>query len=267
VTWKTLEVPTRWKRSSESWLSKNENFVYCYWTDTDLEDFVSDEYPWLLSTYLAYPYVIQRCDMARYLLLYRYGGTYVDMDIVCRTPLSAIFLDAPLDAGLIVASTEPYGVSQEFMMVRRPRDPVIRSVISGLRRAAASWWYPPLPYAAVMFRTGPVYFTRRIYCNGNNAGVYVMPPSKYYGSYVLHVPGSSWHQWDGQLIWKVFLRLRPMNHRKNQVLLAVFSTAFLVFICVVRNRRFFSQLQPRFRPTRPLNIWPKRAKVNVTVRR
>ena len=64
VIWTTAEVPSRWKRSAESWPSMNSEFVYCHWNHAELEAFVADEYLWFLSTYLAYPYVIQRCDVA-----------------------------------------------------------------------------------------------------------------------------------------------------------------------------------------------------------
>ena len=213
----------------------NEKFAYCHWTHAELEAFVADEYPWLLSTYLAYPYVIQRCDVARYLVLYHYGGTYVDLDVLCYAPMFIIFADAPLDAGVIVAQTEPFGFATEFIAVRRPRDPVIRDVISGLRRAAASPWYPPLPYTAVIFRTGPVYFTRRLGCYGAESRLFIIPSSRYYGIYVSHAEDSgSWHEWDGWLIWKFFLLLRLLY--KNAVLLAASSAAFLLFVCFIGNR-------------------------------
>jgi len=221
----------------------NEKFVYCHWNDSELEAFVADEYPWLLSTYVAYPYNIQRSDVARYLLLYHYGGIYVDLDVICLTSLSVILSAAPVDAGVIVTPTEPFGVTTEFIAVRRARDPVIRGVISGLRRAAASHWYPPLPYAAVMFRTGPVYFTRRLSCDGGERGTYVIPSSTYYHHYVSHIPGNSWHEWDGKLIWKLFLLVRPL--RSYYVRLAKYVTAFLLLICVVRNRRCIADLRSR----------------------
>ena len=233
--WKTSEIPERWSTSANSWPKENENFVYCLWNDTELEAFVADEYPWLLSTYLAYPYVIQRCDAARYLLLYHYGGTYADLDLVCLSSMSTIFADAPVDAGVLVAPTEPVGVSNDFIAVRRPRDRVIRGVISGLRRAAASYWYPPLPYAAVMFRTGPVYFTRRLNCGGGERGVHIIPASTYYNIYIANVKGGSWHQWDGWILWKLFLLVVRLY--RHPVRLALSVTALLAFMCIVRNHR------------------------------
>ena len=239
VMWTTSEVPARWQRSAKTWPNMNEKFVYCHWNHSELEAFVADEYPWLLSTYLAYPYIIQRCDVARYLLLYRYGGTYVDLDVICITPLSVIFSAAPVDAGVIVAATEPFAVATEFVAVRRARDPVMRGVISGLRRAAASHWYPPLPYTAVMFRSGPVYFSRRLNCDGGDGGVHIIPFSTYMSSYVGHVAGSSWHEWDGKLIWKLY------QLRSYFVRLAIFVTSLLLFICIFRNRSSVADLVSR----------------------
>jgi len=242
--WTTPEVPDKWKRSAKTCLTMNDKFVYCHWTDAELEEFIADEYPWFLSTYLAYPYVIQRCDVARYLLLYRYGGIYVDLDVICRTPMSSIFSSAPPVAGVLVAPTQPFGVTQEFIAVRRPRDPVIRDVVAGLRRAAASPWYPPLPYTAVMFRTGPVYFTRRLDCHADDGAVFVIPSRKYDGadgSYVSHVAGSSWHSWDGRLLWKMFQLRRPL-FLAAVLLLAV----VVVFACLCRKRRFMVDCLRRF---------------------
>jgi len=106
---------------------------------------------------------------------------------------------------------------------------VIRGVIAGLRRAAVSPWYPPLPYTTVMFRTGPVYFTRLVACYAAAGGVFVIPASKHYGTYIRSFGGASWHSWDGWLIWKLFLLLKQLY--EHSVLL-VFSLSALVLFSV-----------------------------------
>jgi len=235
VIWTTSEVPSRWKGSSSSWLDMNPEFIYCHWNHSELEAFVADEYPWLLSTYLAYPYVIQRCNLARYLLLYHYGGTYVDLDVLCRTSMSDIFASAPVSAGFIVAPTNSYCITQEFIAVRRSRDPVMRGVIAGVRRAAASLWYPPLPYTRNMYRIGTVYFTRLVNCYGGEGRMFVIPASEY-DRYVGHVGGASWHSWDGRIIWKLYLLYTRLTHRPT-MLLAALSAALVLFIVIIRYRR------------------------------
>ena len=212
----------------------NKDFVYCHWNHSELEAFVAAEYPWLLSTYFTYPYAVQRCDVARYLLLYHYGGPYVDVDLICLSPLSVIFADASVDAGVLVTPTVPFGVSINFIGVRRPRDPVIRGVISGLRRAAASPWYPPLPYTAVKYRVGSVYFTRLLNCYSGEGGVHVIPWSNL-SSYIRHIQSKSWNKWDAWIMSNVFLLVWQLYHYSVQ--LAICVTAFLLFICIIRNRR------------------------------
>ena len=202
AVWTTSEIPRRWKVNAWTWRTQNADFAYCLWTHAELAAFVAAEYPWLLPTYSRYPYPIQRCDAARYMLLYRYGGVYVDLDVMCRTPLSSVFQETPAGVGVVLTPALPLGIATDFIAVRRPRDPVIRGVLSGLRRAAASWWYPPrLPYTSVMFRTGPVYFTRRINCHDRLDQILVVTASKN-RKYLHYVGGASWHGWDGWIRFK-----------------------------------------------------------------
>jgi len=174
-------------------------------------------------------FTIQCVDAGRYTVLYRYGGTFDDLDIVCRTPISVIFAESPVEAGVVLKPTVPLGIAVDFIAVRRSRDPVIRGVLSGLRRAAASWWYPPLPYASVMYRTGPTYLTRRVSCHGRQDQFFVVPWSKY-PYYFDRVRGSSWHSWDGRIIWNAYLQ------RREILRLIILLLALAAFLWVYRTR-------------------------------
>jgi len=71
------------KGSPDSWRQHNPDWEYRFWTDADLEAFVRDEFPDFLELYQSYPKNVQRADLARYMLLYRFGGVYADMDTDC----------------------------------------------------------------------------------------------------------------------------------------------------------------------------------------
>ena len=45
--------------------------------------FIEEKYPWFLPVFDSYPYNIQRADVIRYFALAYYGGTYLDLDLVC----------------------------------------------------------------------------------------------------------------------------------------------------------------------------------------
>jgi len=248
--WTTVEIPSRWQQSASTWLSMNTDFAYCLWTHAELEELVADEYPWLLSTYRGYRYFIQRCDVARYALLYLYGGTYVDLDVVCRTSLSTLFASAPVEAEVVVVPTLPSGYGMYFIAVRRPRDPTIRGVISGLRRAAASRWYLPIPYAAILMRSGPRYFTRRLDCQRSQGRIFVIP-WPLLPRYVKHIGGASWHTWDARFISYVFLR----RHKILQLGLLAFAVAAIVH--VFRTRRSIANTL-RETAAAPVRFWQRR---------
>jgi len=76
--------------SPESWRQHNPDWEYRFWTDADLEEFVRTEFPGFLELYRRYPNNVQRADLARYMLLYRFGGVYADMDTHCLGRLDAL---------------------------------------------------------------------------------------------------------------------------------------------------------------------------------
>lgn len=53
------------------------------WDDEDCRSFVKTNFPDFLETYDAYPYPIQRADAFRYLVLFKEGGVYADLDTEC----------------------------------------------------------------------------------------------------------------------------------------------------------------------------------------
>lgn len=75
---------SKWLICYESWLRlfpKNE-YNHMHWDDEDLEQFISENYPWFLKVFTSYDVNIKRYDIARVFLLYHYGGIYADMDYI-----------------------------------------------------------------------------------------------------------------------------------------------------------------------------------------
>jgi inositol phosphorylceramide mannosyltransferase catalytic subunit len=89
-TWKTHEVPEEWRDCVNSWKRHHPDWEYRMWTDAESEAFVRRHYPDFLSTFLGYPYGIQRADAIRYLVLHQLGGVYADMDYECLQPLDPL---------------------------------------------------------------------------------------------------------------------------------------------------------------------------------
>ena len=91
-TWKDANPPhalfsPRWRKSMRR---ANPGWSYRLWTDAENRELIRTRYPWFLPTYDAYPTPIQRADVARYFLIYTYGGVYADLDIQCFKPFAPL---------------------------------------------------------------------------------------------------------------------------------------------------------------------------------
>ena len=113
--WKSSNTPlgsdmTRWKAGCEE-VNKEWEFRFLY--DNDLKEFVQKEYPqyMLLFNILHGVYM---ADMARVLMVYHYGGLYMDVDFYCHRPFDCLIhqilsneLSHYTKKDLLVVSREP----------------------------------------------------------------------------------------------------------------------------------------------------------------
>jgi mannosyltransferase OCH1-like enzyme len=66
-----------------SCVRQNKNFTHYLWNETEVVKFIRREYPHMEKRYRSYDYWVRRVNVARYLILYHYGGWYVDLDMTC----------------------------------------------------------------------------------------------------------------------------------------------------------------------------------------
>ena len=92
-TWKTSEIPDEWKEFHRTWSEFNPEWRHILWTDEDCLQFVDENFPDFFNTFTSYSYNIQRADAVRYLLLHRYGGLYIDLDMECLRPVDDLLLN------------------------------------------------------------------------------------------------------------------------------------------------------------------------------
>lgn len=88
-TWKTGDIPARFRRYSETWKRSLPDWEHRLWTDDSARELVARRFPGLLHKYDNYPFNIQRVDVARLLFLIEYGGLYVDMGFEALRQCSA----------------------------------------------------------------------------------------------------------------------------------------------------------------------------------
>lgn len=128
--------PVHLQEIAQSWQEKNPNWEYRFWNKNDIDLFLEQEFPELKSTYYEFPYPVQRWDAIRYLILYRYGGLYVDMDYECTEPIDPLLNEVSCAIGMepkahAVRSHMPYIVGNAFMAAT-PRHPFLKELVSNV---------------------------------------------------------------------------------------------------------------------------------------
>lgn len=230
-TWKDANIPEKWRELNEGCRRMNPGYKFTVWTDSDLETFIADKYPWFLKTYSSYPYPIQRVDAARYFILHYYGGAYIDLDIRCKEPIDHILKKIPADKDTILGATAPVGITNS-LMISKPKHPFMLYIISRLE--SVNGWYV-LPYWTIMFSTGPLMVWRGYTHYPCRNQVVVLSVQEINEIYFEHTHGSSWHTWDGPLM--VWLD----SHLVLVIILGFLSLSFTAVLlyrrCVVQRRK------------------------------
>ena len=153
------DPPEEWDRGKSVWMEKHPNWLYIRW-DTEMCREIAAACGELML-YDSFPYLIQRCDVARYFILLRYGGMYVDMDIVPAENIERFFTFSS-SIWLLRAhiSTYPWWVRDYFVCVNndiiisQPGALFLKELIQKLRDPKPWWSFEK--HLDVMTTTGPL---------------------------------------------------------------------------------------------------------------
>ena len=80
-TWNTDNIPTKYNKLINKIKTQNPDYEYLFFTDTNIVEFLKTNYPDYLITYNKLPIKIQKIDFFRYIVIYHYGGIYMDLDM------------------------------------------------------------------------------------------------------------------------------------------------------------------------------------------
>ena len=82
-TWSTSDLPPPLKSLREGWIQRHPHWKHCFYDDASCLAFVQTEFPEWETLYTSLARPIQRADLFRYLVVYRCGGVYADLDMRC----------------------------------------------------------------------------------------------------------------------------------------------------------------------------------------
>lgn len=172
-TYKSIsQLPEIWKDTPSKWKQFHPDWKYMFWSDDDCRTLVQDNFPWFLETYDNYEYNIQRADAIRPIILYLFGGLYVDCDI---QPVKAF--------------DDLFYINYELYLIRTPNNDVVSNCFMASKRGVNFWLRVveemknrsenPSPFLfgkhwQVMYSTGPMMLDY-VYNHEKNIKAYFLP--------------------------------------------------------------------------------------------
>jgi len=90
IWWQGIDkIPNKFKYNINSWKNKNPNYTVKLWDEKNIGKEFSNFH---MNKIRSYKKMIQKIDYSKYVIMYNYGGCYVDIDMICNDSLD-IYLD------------------------------------------------------------------------------------------------------------------------------------------------------------------------------
>ena len=146
------------KANFKSFKDVQDSFQYVFWTDERIQGFLRNNSYSELFLYSKYQKKIEKSDVARYYILYEFGGIYADLDIRFLNSMLPV-----LNSGIpCLLPAEPFHQSVTWLgicpavtnclMFCRPKHPFLRMLIESLPEFFG--------LSNTMCRTGPGFMTQ-----------------------------------------------------------------------------------------------------------
>ena len=149
--WET--VSDKYKYYVETWKKHHPDWEFHFWEEGKMSSYVEENFPDFFSLYDAYPLVIQKCEVMRYLLMQKEGGYYLDMDIECLKSIDHIAEDFKL----VLSKNVGYN---QAIIGSIPGHPFWNDVLGYLRESHAETILVKKGEAMKISQTtGPIFFT------------------------------------------------------------------------------------------------------------
>lgn len=128
------------QRYRESWVKHHPAWEMKLWTDENLRPLINQEHFDRIRT------PAQRSHLARYEILHREGGVYVDFDVECRRPIDDLLFGIVGFAG--AEDDDAVGIA---VLGAMPGDPLLERVIAALPNSLGAAGDPPVQSGARFF--------------------------------------------------------------------------------------------------------------------
>jgi mannosyltransferase OCH1-like enzyme len=186
--------------TSKTWIDKNPDWEYNYFSDESILDFTNDVYgkEWLDILLNRCPVGVMKSDIWRHLAVYNYGGIYADLDTICTDSINNWGINMNKEA-VFSWGIDNLIVSHTF--AGEAKSKVFEHILYNIQKAVYENKEFSIDY--VYKTTGPEIFTRSLleYLQNNNnidilEDIYFFTSNK-----VVHLNASRYWNFDSYDSW------------------------------------------------------------------
>jgi mannosyltransferase OCH1-like enzyme len=171
--WLGGPFPEKYKHLQQTWIKKHPQWEYKLWTEKDIEEFgLQNKEMYDSATNLG-----QKSDIARYEIIYRIGGLYIDTDFECLKSFDILHYYCDFYTGTAFGPT--FSV-YNGLFAAAPGHPLLKLCIESIdinKIVSAD------QSLNILFTSGPYYFTdnfKKYFLSSSNSGKTVAFPVGYF---------------------------------------------------------------------------------------
>jgi mannosyltransferase OCH1-like enzyme len=153
------QIPSKFDANRAELRRLNPEWRIMEWDETTLRTECAALGPEFLRTFDQLPLMISKVDFGRYVVIYRYGGVSVDMDMAPLKPLSAT---PGLDEHPLILSRTTIGgpVVNNALFIACPENPFVMRLLLAIANSDMRYELYPTKDLYVGLTTGPLIVTR-----------------------------------------------------------------------------------------------------------
>lgn len=229
-----LQMRPEWIEARKSCMDLHPDWQFKLWEDKEAGKLVNTQFPRLFETYINYPLEIQRSNILRYLVLHKFGGVYLDLDLHCR-----IALDGLRNETFLTPPANPSGINNAFI-ASIPNHPFWSHVEDNLITFNVDWFNSP--YITNMFSTGCHFLSTMHRLYGDQTSLAVMDRANKLNGHVQtplfeHLGASSWHKGDAKAILRVGHHIESLKeHFFSLLIFFIVSSCGIFLACASLHR-------------------------------
>jgi len=127
-TWKTKNLPWGIKQVIKNMMDLNPSYTHYLYDDIEIDNFVLENYKGeIYDAFNMLNIGASRADLWRYLILYKYGGIYLDIDAAILKPLDTLI---EKDDTAIITREMFEGLFNQWILIFKKGHPLLKEIIT-----------------------------------------------------------------------------------------------------------------------------------------